>query len=288
MIFREYQNNQIINKKKVIKKSFNTINPYSYKNNKIFLKNKQPDHLLSALPFKTFKSNPNNYINYTVLENNKKNNYIIKTEREIKNDSIKSNSIKFRIVNNHLDIFQKHKKLGNSSKTMINNKSYIERIYNKNNNQMKSYNNIFPKNFSGIFNTINNNNRKLETDLLYQENQKYDKTTTKSDTLNFIHYLKNKKNIIPINTRIQILKDAKYSLNQMKKNSVNTFYSYKSLFNYTDKPNSFNLSSIRNKTLKQVKPYNIISDQKPIIIKHFPKPKLTVPKFININKMNIF
>lgn len=267
MIFREYQNNQIINKKKVIKKSFNTINPYSYKNNKVFLKNKQPDHLLSALPFKTFKSNPNNYINYTVLENNKKNNYIIKTEREIKNDSIKSNSIKFRIVNNHLDIFQKHKKLDN---------------------QMKSYNNIFPKNFSGIFNTINNNNRKLETDLLYQENQKYDKTTTKSDTLNFIHYLKKKKNIIPINTRIQILKDAKYSLNQMKKNAVNPFYSYKSLFNYTDKPNSFNLSSIRNKTLKQVKPYNIISDQKPIIIKHFPKPKLTVPKFININKMNIF
>ena len=83
-----------------------------------------------------------------------------------------------------------------------------------------------------------------------------------------------------------MLKDAKNSLNQMQKNSFNSFLFYKSMSD--EQQISHNFDSFRNSNLRQIKPYNDISDRKPIIIKHFPKPKLGVPKFININKMKVF
>ena len=55
-----------------------------------------------------------------------------------------------------------------------------------------------------------------------------------------------------------------------------------------DQQTSRVFDSFRNSKLRQIKPYNDISDRKPMIIKHFPKPKLGVPKFININKMKIY
>ena len=71
---------------------------------------------------------------------------------------------------------------------------------------------------------------------------------------------------MPINKRIKMLKDFKCSINQMQKNSFNSFISYKSLFNYNDKQNSNNYPNFRNYKLKTIKPYNDISDRKPIII----------------------
>jgi len=290
MIFNSYQNNLINIKRRNSQKTIKIINDYPYKLSRSLLKKKQSNQSLSSFSFKTYKSNQNNYINYTVLENKQKENYISKTSRESNDYIIKKKSKQFRLVNDYLMNKPKINYKGNSLKNFFNNKSYTERTYNSSYNKYQPYknNNTFLQNKFNILlkNDIKENKGKEET----LESNKEDNSITsitQFDKKNFMYKL-NKNGNMPINKRIKMLKDFKYSINQMQKNSFNSFISYKSLFNYNDKQNSNNYPNFRNYKLKTIKPYNDISDRKPIIIKHFPKPKLGVPKFININKMNIF
>ena len=287
MIFNSYQNNIMNIKRRNSQKSIKIINDYPYKLSKSLLKKNQSNKSLNSFYFKTYKPNQNNYINYTVLENKQKENYISKTSRESNDSIIKKKSKQFRIVNDYLMNIPKINYKGNSMKNFFNNKSYTERTYNRNDNKYQSYNNnILQNKFNFLIN--DNKQKKAKEDTL--ESNKEDNSNSsiiQFNKMNFINKL-NKKANMPIYKRIEMLKDFKYSINQMQKNSFNSFISYKSLFNYNNNQNSNNFATFRNYKLNTIKPYNDISDRKPIIIKHFPKPKLGVPKFININKMNIF
>ena len=289
MIFNSYQNNLINIKRRNSKKTIKIINDYPYKLSKSLLKKKQSNQSMSSFSFKTYKPNQNNYINYTVLENKQKENYISKTSRESNDYIIKKKSKQFRLVNDYLMNIPKINYKGNSSKNFFNNKSYTERTYNSSYNKYQPYNNngFLQNKFNLLLkNDIKENKGKEET-LESNKEDNSNSSIAQFDKKNFMYKL-NKNGNMPINKRIKMLKDFKYSINQMQKNSFNSFISYKSLFNYNDRQNSNNYPNFRNYKLKTIKPYNDISDRKPIIIKHFPKPKLGVPKFININKMNIF
>ena len=289
MIFNSYQNNLINIKRRNSQKTIKIINDYPYKLSKSLLKKKQSNQSLSSFSFKTYKPNQNNYINYTVLENKQKENYISKTSRESNDYIIKKKSKQFRLVNDYLMNIPKINYKGNSSKNFFNNKSYTERTYNSSYNKYQPYNNnsFLQNKFNLLLKNDIKENKGKEATLENNKEDNSNSSITQFDKMNFMYKL-NKNGNMPINKRIKMLKDFKYSINQMQKNSFNSFISYKSLFNYNDKQNSNNYPNFRNYKLKIIKPYNDISDRKPIIIKHFPKPKLGVPKFININKMNIF
>ena len=290
MIFNSYQNNLINIKRRNSQKTIKIINDYPYKLSKSLIKKKQSNQSLSSFSFKTYKPNQNNYINYTVLENKQKENYISKTSRESNDYIIKKKSKQFRLVNDYLMNIPKINYKGNSSKNFFNNKSYTERTYNSSYNKYQTYknNNTFLQNkFNLLLKNDIKENKGKEATLESNKEDNSNNSIAQFDKKNFMYKL-NKNGNMPINKRIKMLKDFKYSINQMQKNSFNSFISYKSLFNYNDKQNSNNYPNFRNYKLKTIKPYNDISDRKPIIIKHFPKPKLGVPKFININKMNIF
>ena len=289
MIFNSYQNNLINIKRRNSQKTIKIINDYPYKLSKSLLKKKQSNQSLSSFSFKTYKPNQNNYINYTVLENKQKENYISKTSRESNDYIIKKKSKQFRLVNDYLMNIPKINYKGNSSKNFFNNKSYTERTYNSSYNKYQPYNNnsFLQNKFNLLLKNDIKENKGKEATLESNKEDNSISSIAQFDKMNFKYKL-NKNGNMPINKRIKMLKDFKYSINQMQKNSFNSFISYKSLFNYNDKQNSNNYPNFRNYKLKTIKPYNDISDRKPIIIKHFPKPKLGVPKFININKMNIF
>jgi hypothetical protein len=277
-------------KRRNSQKSIKIINDYPYKLSKSLLKKKQSNQSLSSFSFKTYKPNQNNYINYTVLENKQKENYISKTSRESNDYIIKKKSKQFRLVNDYLMNIPKINYKGNSLKNFFNNKSYTERTYNSSYNKYQPHknNNSFLQNkFNLLLKNDIKENKGKEATLESNKEDNSISSIAQFDKMNFKYKL-NKNGNMPINKRIKMLKDFKYSINQMQKNSFNSFISYKSLFNYNDKQNSNNYPNFRNYKLKTIKPYNDISDRKPIIIKHFPKPKLGVPKFININKMNIF
>ena len=289
MIFNSYQNNLINIKRRNSQKTIKIINDYPYKLSKSLIKKKQSNQSLSSFSFKTYKPNQNNYINYTVLENKQKENYISKTSRESNDYIIKKKSKQFRLVNDYLINIPKINYKGNSSKNFFNNKSYTERTYNSSYNKYQPYNNnsFLQNKFNLLLKNDIKENKGKEATLESNKEDNSISSIAQFDKMNFKYKL-NKNGNMPINKRIKMLKDFKYSINQMQKNSFNSFISYKSLFNYNDKQNSNNYPNFRNYKLKTIKPYNDISDRKPIIIKHFPKPKLGVPKFININKMNIF
>ena len=289
MIFNSYQNNLINIKRRNSQKTIKIINDYPYKLSKSLLKKKQSNQSLSSFSFKTYNPNQNNYINYTVLENKQKENYISKTSRESNDYIIKKKSKQFRLVNDYLMNIPKINYKENSSKNFFNNKSYTERTYYSSYNKYQPYNNnsFLQNKFNLLLKNDIKENKGKEATLESNKEDNSNSSIAQFDKKNFMYKL-NKNGNMPINKRIKMLKDFKYSINQMQKNSFNSFISYKSLFNYNDKQNSNNYPNFRNYKLKTIKPYNDISDRKPIIIKHFPKPKLGVPKFININKMNIF
>ena len=287
MIFNSYQNNIMNIKRRNSQKSIKIINDYPYKLSKSLLKKNQSNKSLNSFYFKTYKPNQNNYINYTVLENKQKENYISKTSRESNDSIIKKKSKQFRIVNDYLMNIPKINYKGNSMKNFFNNKSYTERTYNRNDHKFQSYNNNILHNKFNLLLKDNNQKKAKEDTLESNKEDNSNSSITQFDKINYMHKLKKKANM-PIYKRIKMLKDFKYSINQMQKNSFNSFISYKSLFNYNNNQNSNNFATFRNYKLNTIKPYNDISDRKPIIIKHFPKPKLAVPKFININKMKIY
>ena len=283
MIFRAYQNNPIKNKKRFSLKSIKIINEYPNKLSKLSLQKNKSAKLFSSSSFKSYRTNQNNYINYTALENTEKGNYLSQLSKKRNNFIIKKKSQQFKIVNDYLIKLQKNNALGNSHNVLFNNKYSEEKTYNINNNKIQSFKTIFQKKYNKLINDIKED--KLKTRRVYETDKENNPTNSNFDIFGSIREL-NKKSGIPIHSRIQMLKDAKNSLNQMQKNSFNSFLFYKSMSD--EQQISHNFDSFRNSNLRQIKPYNDISDRKPIIIKHFPKPKLGVPKFININKMNIF
>ena len=283
MIFRAYQNNPIKNKKRFSLKSIKIINEYPNKLSKLSLQKNKSVKLLSSSSFKSYRTNQNNYINYTALENTEKGNYLSQLSKKRNNFIIKKKSQQFKIVNDYLIKLQKNNPLGNSHNVLFNNKYSEEKTYNINNNKIQSFKSIFQKKYNKLINDIKED--KLETRRVYETDKENNLTNSNFDIFGSIREL-NKKSGIPIHSRIQMLKDAKNSLNQMQKNSFNSFLFYKSMSD--EQQISHNFDSFRNSNLRQIKPYNDISDRKPIIIKHFPKPKLGVPKFININKMKVF
>ena len=283
MIFRAYQNNPIKNKKRFSLKSIKIINEYPNKLSKLSLQKNKSAKLFSSSSFKSYRTNQNNYINYTALENTEKGNYLSQLSKKRNNFIIQKKSQQFKIVNDYLIKLQKNNALGNSHNVLFNNKYSEEKTYNINNNKIQSFKSIFQKKYNKLINNIKED--KLETRRVYETDKENNLTNSNFDIFGSIREL-NKKSGIPIHSRIQMLKDAKNSLNQMQKNSFNSFLFYKSMSD--EQQISHNFDSFRNSNLRQIKPYNDISDRKPIIIKHFPKPKLGVPKFININKMNIF
>ena len=283
MIFRAYQNNPIKNKKRFSLKSIKIINEYPNKLSKLSLQKNKSAKLFSSSSFKSYRTNQNNYINYTALENTEKGNYLSQLSKKRNNFIIKKKSQQFKIVNDYLIKLQKNNALGNSHNVLFNNKYSEEKTYNINNNKIQSFKSIFQKKYNKLINNIKED--KLETRRVYETDKENNLTNSNFDIFGSIREL-NKKSGIPIHSRIQMLKDAKNSLNQMQKNSFNSFLFYKSMSD--EQQISHNFDSFRNSNLRQIKPYNDISDRKPIIIKHFPKPKLGVPKFININKMKVF
>lgn len=283
MIFRAYQNNPIKNKKRFSLKSIKIINEYPNKLSKLSLQKNKSAKLFSSSSFKSYRTNQNNYINYTALENTEKGNYLSQLSKKRNNFIIKKKSQQFKIVNDYLIKLQKNNALGNSHNVLFNNKYSEEKTYNINNNKIQSFKSIFQKKYNKLINDIKED--KLETRRVYETDKENNLTNSNFDIFGSIREL-NKKSGIPIHSRIQMLKDAKNSLNQMQKNSFNSFLFYKSMSD--EQQISHNFDSFRNSNLRQIKPYNDISDRKPIIIKHFPKPKLGVPKFININKMKVF
>ena len=282
MIFRAYQNNPIKNKKRFSLKSIKIINEYPNKLSKLSLQKNKSAKLFSSSSFKSYRTNQNNYINYTALENTEKGNYLSQLSKKRNNFIIKKKSQQFKIVNDYLIKLQKNNVLGNSHNVLFN-KYSEEKTYNINNNKIQSFKSIFQKKYNKLINDIKED--KLETRRVYETDKENNLTNSNFDIFGSIREL-NKKSGIPIHSRIQMLKDAKNSLNQMQKNSFNSFLFYKSMSD--EQQISHNFDSFRNSNLRQIKPYNDISDRKPIIIKHFPKPKLGVPKFININKMKVF
>ena len=283
MIFRAYQNNPIKNKKRFSLKSFKIINEYPNKLSKLSLQKNKSAKLFSSSSFKSYRTNQNNYINYTALENTEKGNYLSQLSNKRNNFIIKKKSQQFKIVNDYLIKLQKNNAFGNTHNVLFNNKYSEEKTYNINNNKIQSFKSIFQKKYNKLINDIKED--KLETRRVYETDKENNLTNSNFDIFGSIREL-NKKSGIPIHSRIQMLKDAKNSLNQMQKNSFNSFLFYKSMSD--EQQISHNFDSFRNSNLRQIKPYNDISDRKPIIIKHFPKPKLGVPKFININKMKVF
>lgn len=283
MIFRAYQNNPIKNKKRFSLKSFKIINEYPNKLSKLSLQKNKSAKLFSSSSFKSYRTNQNNYINYTALENTEKGNYLSQLSNKRNNFIIKKKSQQFKIVNDYLIKLQKNNAFGNTHNVLFNNKYSEEKTYNINNNKIQSFKSIFQKKYNKLTNDIKED--KLETRRVYETDKENNLTNSNFDIFGSIREL-NKKSGIPIHSRIQMLKDAKNSLNQMQKNSFNSFLFYKSMSD--EQQISHNFDSFRNSNLRQIKPYNDISDRKPIIIKHFPKPKLGVPKFININKMKVF
>ena len=247
MIFRAYQNNPIKNKKRFSLKSIKIINEYPNKLSKLSLQKNKSAKLFSSSSFKSYRTNQNNYINYTALENTEKGNYLSQLSKKRNNFIIQKKSQQFKIVNDYLIKLQKNNALGNSHNVLFNNKYSEEKTYNINNNKIQSFKSIFQKKYNKLINDIKED--KLETRRVYETDKENNLTNSNFDIFGSIREL-NKKSGIPIHSRIQMLKDAKNSLNQMQKNSFNSFLFYKSMSDEQQIPHNFD--SFRNSNLRQI------------------------------------
>jgi len=286
MIFKSYINNRFSNNKRNSQISIYNSSEHKNKLPLTFLPNKHPIKLLSSSTFKLYKSNQKNYINYTMLKSNKENNYKYNTSKE--NDTMKKNSRTFRIINDHLKNFSKNDN-SNSSSIIFNDKIYTDR----NNYEKNNINKVALKKFNRIINDIKKDKElesKINENNIIESYRNEIYKMLKYEKKNFVNKL-NKNLGVPINKRIKLLKEAKCTINQLQKNSLNSISSYDSLYKQNTHKNNFNFSMIKTREFRVIKTYNDLSNlssKKPIIYKLLQKPKLNVPKFENINKMNIF
>ena len=262
MIFKSYINKQFINSRRNSQTLIYNTSEHKNKLQTTFLNNKIPIKLLNSKSLKLYRPIQKNYINYTIITNNIEHNYKFTTLKE--NDTLKKNTKTLRIVNDHLKYFSKNKLNNNDSNRIIfNHKNYTYRTnYGKNN-----LNKIVFKKINKLIYDIKQDKDEIVSqinDTNMNESSKSDiYNMLKFEKLNFAHKL-HKNSGVPINKRIKLLKEARNSINQLQKNS-------------------FNYPMIKTQRLETINPYNDISNKKPIIIKLFQKPKLNVPKFININ-----
>lgn len=318
MFFNSYSNNNILSKKMKSQKFFHNMNDYAdllYKNS--FSKTLKNNYLSSSA------SKKNNYINYTFSDKNNKN--IEKIISTNKNKKIlvmpkkHNKKSKLTIVNDYFKSFHnssnwsrslKFSKESNinykSIKNIMNNMSrdsnsnnniYNEELYNRNNISKISNNNISMKNFESFLQSKNETNDLFDTykERAKKENEELNNLINKN--INKYHKIKVNSVLnysVPIKKRISILKEAKSSIDKIKKNRVNSSSSFKGFFEESNHSKFNNYSTEKNKHYNDVSSYyfkdnyeNGIMNKRPIVIKYMPKPKLSVPKFINVNKIEI-
>lgn len=306
MFFNSYSNINLKNKRKY-NELFNK--NFYYKtgalNNNSFSKPLE-NNIMTSKPKK------NNYINYTFSEKNYKlihKNKSINFYHKLVN-SKRNKKPKLTIVNDFFKSFQK------SSNNWINSIQFSK----KSNINYKSSRNI-PKNdimkeshfnsnyFEEVTNRdnisrINNNNNSTK----YFLNENIGETQSKIESYDFMDIYKEKyiklneelKNInifskrkintqfnkhLPIFKRLKVLKEAKNSIDKIRKNKINSSSSSKAFFEESNISRLINNYSERNRINYKDSYISNISSKKPIIIKYNPKPKLSVPKFININNI---
>jgi hypothetical protein len=192
-----------------------------------------------------------------------------------------------------------------SNKT-YNNDYYKEEIFNSD-NLSKLGDNISFKDIDKFYiDNIKTIPSKLETNDFFEITENSVKTNGELKNLykdnNYqINYNLNNFNIntmikfkssLPIFKRINILKEVKSSIDKIKKNKFNNSSSFKTMNdeslqskinNYSSEKNKYKISTYRYKSY-----HDNMLNKKPIIIKHMPKPKLSVPKYKNINNIQIF
>ena len=258
-------------------------------------------------------SRPKNYINYTFLDKNK--NYILKAKssKTYHKKALQSHlnkRPKLTIVNDYLKSFQKtSSNWVNSLKLTKENNINFKASRNIDNNPNKEANFNF-NNYNNYFNeeTTNRDNiSKISNNLSYKTflNENNGSTQTKIEpyeemkivgTGNISDYSKVKirsviNSSMPIFKKIKVLKEAKCSINKFKRNNkVNCSSSFKTFFEESNTSKN-SLDKIKNIfEINNYKDYyynNNIDNKRPIIIKYMPKPKLSVPKYSNVNSMKI-
>ena len=306
MFFNSYSNINFKNKGKY-RKIIN--NHFYYKtgslNNSLFSKILQ-NNILTAKP------KQNNYVNYTFSEKKFKFLHNTKTTNIHKKvlNTKRNQRPKLTIVNDYFQSLQKatnnwRNSLKFSKESNINYKSsrnfgqnnIIKEInlYNNNNN----YNNEVLTNRDNISKFSHNNSTKSflnenfgayqsKNDFLNIHKERYIKLI---DELKIINNFSKKKinsvfnKPIPICKKLKILKEAKNSIDKITKSRINSSSSFKALFEESNISNNNEIKSYHYKDYNG----NIsnISSKKPVIIKYNPKPKLTVPKFVNINNIQV-
>ena len=210
-------------------------------------------------------------------------------------------------INNTKEGFTNYKNAKNIIKNKFkenneyNNKYYNEELLFLDNINKISNNNSIKAN--EMFDSIKTTPIKTESNKIfemYKENS--NKSNNKLDFLYKDNYQNNNKfkinsifkSSLPIFKRINMLKDIKNSIDKIKKNNYNTSSSssFKTIY-YESNQSKFNNYSLE-KNKYEIRTYNYkgsykndISNKKPVIIKHIPKPKLSVPKFKNINNIEI-
>ena len=321
MLFNSYYNISIKPKRK---QSQNYYKPRLKANNLLSQKIQN-----STSEFKQSK-----YINYTFSDKNNKYNHKNKSTQNFHKtiNSTFNNKHRLIIVNDYLHKLQKSSNWANSLKCSKENSiNYNSSKYFLNNTNSRNFN--FMNNIGQEINFNNNyyneettnkdniskisNNNSLKTFLndnngqTQSKNEPYDYFDIyKEKSIKFNEELKNlfkdsniSKNKIhlainttmPIFKRISILKQAKSSINRIKKGLMNSSSSFKTFLddNNISKYNNYSLE--KNKNVNEINYYNNkdyyynndISNKRPIILKYMPKPTLSVPKYININNIKV-
>ena len=306
MLYNSYSNFHIKSKNSSSYKSFN--NNYSKTpllNSNILTKGLQNNYLSST-------ERPKHYINYTFLDKNK--NYILKVKQTKNNHkkAINSNLTKrpkLTIVNDYFKSFQKPQNNWlNSLKLTKENDIIYNGSRNINNNISKetnfnNYNNYFNEELTNRDNISKISNNVSYKTFLNENNGSTQNKIGPYEEIKMIgagngsNYSKVKirsviNSSIPIFKKIKVLKEAKCSINKFKRNNkVNSSSSFKTFLEESNNMSKNSIDKIKNIfEINNYKDYyynNNIDNKRPIIIKYLPKPKLSVPKYVNINSMKI-
>ena len=260
---------------------------------------KNINYIKKAKSSKKFKKKSMNLKNNKRLKVAMVNNYIKSLQKTTNNwtNSINNTKEGFTNYKNAKNIIKNRVKENNE----YNNKYYNEELLLLDNINKISNNNSIKTN--EMFDSIKTTPLKTESNKIfemYKENS--NKSNNKLDFLYKDNYQNNNKfkinsifkSSLPIFKRINMLKDIKNSIDKIKKNNYNTSSSssFKTIY-YESNQSKFNNYSLE-KNKYEIRTYNYkgcykndISNKKPVIIKHIPKPKLSVPKFKNINNIEI-
>ena len=268
-----------------------------------------------------------NYINYTFSDKKINYIQRVKSSKNYKKKSLnlKNNKTpKVTIVNDYFKTLQKttinstnsikNSKEGNTNyentTNFINNNVKENNKYSNNNyfneeliflddiSKISNNNSIKTKE---MFDSIKTTHLKIESNKIFEIYKKNsNKSNNKFDYLYKDDYQNNNKfkinsifkSSLPIFKRINILKEVKSSIDKIKKKNHNNSSSFKTIYNESNQLKNNNYSLEKNKY--EIRTYNYkdyykndISNKRPVIIRHIPKPKLSVPKFKNINNIKI-